>query len=148
MFYHRLNGHEFEQTPGDGEGQGGLGCCSPWGCKELDTTEWLKWTEPFSSPGNLPNPGTKPRSFALQADSLPAEPQGKPENTGVGSLFLLQPIFLTQEWYWSLLHCRQILYQLSYQRSPSWAKNELIKTLFFVQACFKVLTSLWALILN
>ena len=40
-WYHRLNGHEFEQTPGDGEGQGSLECCSPWGCKELDTTEWL-----------------------------------------------------------------------------------------------------------
>ena len=33
------NGHEFEQTPGDGEGQGSLACCSPWGHKELDTTE-------------------------------------------------------------------------------------------------------------
>ena len=34
--HHRLNGHEFEQAPGVGEGQGGLACCSPWGCKELD----------------------------------------------------------------------------------------------------------------
>ena len=38
---HRLNGHEFEQTPGDSEGQGSLACCSPWGHKELDTTKWL-----------------------------------------------------------------------------------------------------------
>ena len=38
---HRLNGHEFEQTPGDGEGQGSLACCSPWGLKELDMTERL-----------------------------------------------------------------------------------------------------------
>ena len=38
---HQLNGHEFEQTPGDGEGQAGLACCSPWGCKELDMTEQL-----------------------------------------------------------------------------------------------------------
>ena len=36
--HHRLNGHEFEQTPGDSEGQGSLECCSPWGHKELDTT--------------------------------------------------------------------------------------------------------------
>ena len=36
---HRLNGHEFEQGPGDGEGQGSLACCSPWGHKELDTTK-------------------------------------------------------------------------------------------------------------
>ena len=37
-WHHRLNGHEFEQTLGDGEGQGRLACCSPWSCKELDTT--------------------------------------------------------------------------------------------------------------
>ena len=37
--HHQLNGHEFEQTPGDGEGQESLTCCSPRGCKELDTTE-------------------------------------------------------------------------------------------------------------
>ena len=40
-WHHRLNGHEFEQTPGDSEGQGSLACCSPWGHKELDTTEGL-----------------------------------------------------------------------------------------------------------
>ena len=39
---HRRNGHEFEQALGDTEGQGSLACCSPWGCKELDTTEGLK----------------------------------------------------------------------------------------------------------
>ena len=38
---HQLNGHEFEQARGDSEGQGSLGCCSPWGCKESDTTERL-----------------------------------------------------------------------------------------------------------
>ena len=36
--HHQLNGHEFEQTPGDSGGQGSLVCCSSWGCKELDTT--------------------------------------------------------------------------------------------------------------
>ena len=44
---HRLNGLEFEQTPGNGEGQGSLASCSPWGCKELDMTEQLNWTELF-----------------------------------------------------------------------------------------------------
>ena len=39
--HHQLNGHEFEQAPGDGKGQGGLMCCSPWGYKELNTTEQL-----------------------------------------------------------------------------------------------------------
>ena len=39
---HRLYGHEFEQAPGVGDGQGGLACCSPWGChKESDSTEQL-----------------------------------------------------------------------------------------------------------
>ena len=38
-WHHRLNGHEFEQTLGDSEGQGSLASCSPWGCKELDMTE-------------------------------------------------------------------------------------------------------------
>ena len=46
---HRLNGHEFEQTPGVGDGQGGLACYSPWSCKESDTTEWLNWTELISN---------------------------------------------------------------------------------------------------
>ena len=36
---HRLNGHEFAQAPGVGNGQGSLACCSLWGCKELDTTK-------------------------------------------------------------------------------------------------------------
>jgi len=53
-----------------------------------------------------------------QVDSLTYEPSGKPKNTGVGSLALLQGIFLTQESNRCLLHCRQILYQLSYQGSP------------------------------
>ena len=42
-WHHRLEGHEFEQAPGDGNGQGSLGYCSPWGHTELDTTEWLNW---------------------------------------------------------------------------------------------------------
>ena len=41
-WHHQLNGHEFEQAPGDGEGQGSLACCSPWGHKESDTAEQLK----------------------------------------------------------------------------------------------------------
>ena len=44
-WHHRLEGHEFEQAPGVGDGQGSLACCSQWGYKELDTTEWLNWTE-------------------------------------------------------------------------------------------------------
>ena len=40
-WHHRLDGHEFEQALGAGDGQGSLACCSPWGCKESDTTEGL-----------------------------------------------------------------------------------------------------------
>ena len=43
-WHHRLNGHEFEWTPGVGDGQGGLACCDSWGRKESDTTERLNWT--------------------------------------------------------------------------------------------------------
>ena len=80
---------------------------------------WSGWPSP--SPGDLPNPGIEPRSLTLQADSLPAEPQGKPKNTGVGSLSHPIPspggIFPTQESNRGLLHCRRILYQLSYEGS-------------------------------
>ena len=44
-WHHRLDGHEFEWTPGVGHGQGGLVSCNPWGSKESDTTERLNWTE-------------------------------------------------------------------------------------------------------
>ena len=72
----------------------------------------------FPSPGGLPNSEIEPRSPTLQVDSFPAEPQGKLKNTGVGSLPLLQQIFLTQESNWGHPHCRWILYQLTYEGSP------------------------------
>ena len=49
-WHHQFNGHEFEQTLGDSEGQGSLACCRPWGYKESDRTEWLNWTEPLGKP--------------------------------------------------------------------------------------------------
>ena len=62
-WHHQLDRHEFEQALGVGDGQGSLVCCSPWGCKELDMTEWLNWlidfflymcniSFPFTSPLN------------------------------------------------------------------------------------------------
>ena len=42
---HWVNGYEFEQAPGVGDGQGSLACCSPWGWKKSDMTEWLNWTD-------------------------------------------------------------------------------------------------------
>ena len=100
-----------------------------WKWKLLSCVHSL-WPQELYSPWNSPgqntgvgslyllqgsNPGLKPRSPALQADSSPAESQGKPRNTRVGSLSILQWTFLTQELNLSLLHRRQILYQLSYQ---------------------------------
>ena len=70
------------------------------------------------SPGHLPNPGIEARSPTLQEESLPSVPPGKPKNTGVGSLSLLQGLFPTQESNPGLPHCRQLLYQLSYQYLP------------------------------
>ena len=82
--------------------------------------EWI--TLPFSRGSS--QPGIEPRSPSLPVDSLPAEPQGKPTNTGVGSPSLLQWIFPTQKSKRGLLHCRQILSQVSYQGSPSVPKRQ------------------------
>ena len=68
--------------------------------------------------GDLPNSGIKPRSPALQVVSLPSEPRRKSNNSRIGSLSIFQGNFPTQELKWSLLHHRQILYQLSYPGSP------------------------------
>ena len=70
----------------------------------------LEWVVMPSSRGS-----SQPRSPTLQEVSLPSEPPVKPKNTGVGSLSLLQGIFLIQESNLSLLHCTQILHQLRYQ---------------------------------
>ena len=82
----------------------------PWGFSRQEYRSGLPWPPPR----DLPNPGIKPRSPVLQADSLPYEPLKKPKNTGVGTLSLLQGIFSTQESNQGLLHYRQIIYQLSY----------------------------------
>ena len=96
---------------------------APWTVQSVGFSRpesWRGW--PFPSPGDLPNPGMEPRLPTLQEGSSPAEPPGKTKNTGVGSLSLLQLIFPTQESNWGLPHCRQILYQLSYQGSPGLLK--------------------------
>ena len=87
--------------------------CTVHGILQARILEWVAF--PFSK--DHPNPGIKPTSPALQADSLPAEPQGKPKNTGVEPIpspaDLLDPGIEP-----GLLHCRRILYQLSYPRMP------------------------------
>ena len=77
----------------------------------------LEWVAYLFSSGSS-DPGIELGSPALQADSLPAEPPGKPKNTRVGRLSFLQRTFQSQESNGLLPHCRQILYQLSHQGSP------------------------------
>ena len=103
----------------DSESRSVVSLCIPidytvHGILQARILEWV--TFPFSR--DLPNLEIEPRSLTLQSESLPAEPQGKPKNTGLGSLSLPQWIFLTQGSKQSLLHCRWILYLLSYMGSP------------------------------
>ena len=87
---------------------------------------------PLPSPGGLANPEIKPRSPALQVDSLAAEPPGKPKNTVVGSLSLFQWILWTQELNQGLLHCRWILYQLNYQESLLYVGHTTFNLIFLL----------------
>ena len=84
---------------------------APWSMRILQA-RILEWVAMPSSRGN-----PRPRSLALQAESLPSKSPGKPKNTGVGSLSLLQGTFPSQELIQGLQLCRQILYQLSYHGS-------------------------------
>ena len=86
----------------------------PWGFSRQEHCSGL----PCPPPGDLCNSGIEPKSPPLQVDSVPAEPPGKPKNTGVGSLSLIQGNFPTQESKWGLLPCRQSLCQLSHQGRP------------------------------
>ena len=70
-WHHRLNGREFEWTPGVGDGQGGLACCDSWGRKESDTTERLNWTELKDT--KLKDTPKFNRIITLGMDSLRAE---------------------------------------------------------------------------
>ena len=97
-----------------------LTLCNPW-------TIYSAWNSPSQNTGvgsfSLLQGNSQPRDRTqisrIALDSLPAESQWKPKNTGVDSLSILQGIFLTEESMWGLLHCRRILYQLSRQGSPT-----------------------------
>ena len=98
---------------------------TPWTIQSMAFSRQECWSgQTFPSQEDLPNPRIEPRSPTLQADTLPAEPQGKPKNTELGSLSLLQQLFSPQESNQGLLHCRWILYQLSYQGSPSYTPSK------------------------
>ena len=101
-----------------------LTLCDPMDCSPPDSSvhgilqaKILEWVAMPSLRGSS-QPRIEPMSPPLQADSLLSEPPGKPKNTGVGSLYLLQGIFTTQKLNWGHLHFRWILYHLSYQGSP------------------------------
>ena len=87
----------------------------------------LEWVAFSPSPGDLLIPGIEPRSPTLQVILYQLSQQGKPKNTGMGSISLLQQIFLTQELNQGLLHCRRILYQLSYQGSQLGTRGQAIR---------------------
>ena len=97
--------------------------CSPllwsWGFSRQEYWSGL----PGSPLGDLPNPGTEPRSPVLQADSLPSAPPEKPKNMGVGSLSLLQGNFPIQQLNQGLPHCRRFF--------TSWATREALKVTYF-----------------
>ena len=115
---------------------------SHFSCAQLFVTPWTVahqaplsmrfsrqeyWSElPCPPPGDLPNPGIKPSSPAL-LDSLLSKTPGKSKNR-VGSLSLLKGIFPTQELNWSLLHCRQILYQRATREAPHMCISSVVKS--------------------
>ena len=115
-WHHWLNGHEFEQAPGIGDGQGSLACWSPWDRKDSDTIEWLNWTEALEESSESESHSVVSDSLQLHALYSPWNSPG--QNTGVGSLSLLQGIFPIQGSNLGLPHCRWILYQLSHKGSP------------------------------
>ena len=95
------------------------GLYSPWNSPDQNTGVGSHSLLHGILPSQELGPGLPHFSPTFQADSLPAEPPGKPKNTRVGSLSLLQQIFPTQELNQGLLHCRWIPYQLNYQGSHS-----------------------------
>ena len=99
-------------------GQPCLTLCDPMGYTvhgilQARILEWVAF--PISRGSSQPRDRTQ--VSALQVDSLPAESEGKPKITRVGSLSLFQGIFPTKDSKWVLLHCRRIVYQLSSQES-------------------------------
>ena len=106
-WHYRLNGHEFEWTPGVGDGQGSLACCNSWGHKESDTTDRLNWTELNALKDNP--------SSSMRQDSLPfKEVTSHCMNTPHFPLFthILMDIWVafTSWLLWIMLHWIQVWY--------------------------------------
>ena len=105
-WHHRLNGHEFEWTPGVGDGQGGLACCSSWGCKESDTSEateltaWLEKSD-WNTVVRLPN-----------SYHCPSASYSYPWVMGAPGAFLLA--FELECVYWHVTLCTCLCVQTQY----------------------------------
>ena len=118
--------------------------CDPWTVAhqvplsaEILQAKAMDWVAmPSSRASSQPRDLTQVSHIA--GNSLPSEPQGKPKNTGVSNLSLLQGIFTTQESNQSLLHCRWILYQLRYQGSP--LSIPIVNMLQISHACWLIAT--------
>ena len=102
----------------------------PWGFSRQEYLEWVA----VPSSRELSNPGIEPRSPTLQADSLPSESSGKPKNTRVGSLSLLQGIFPTQESNRGLLHCSRFFTSWT-TRESYWTNKNAKKCIMIYHKC-------------
>ena len=114
-WHHQLNGHEFEQAPGVGDGQRSLACCSPCGRKESDTTEQLSWTELCLSlhwEERLFEDIVRRQFSAVQKESSHQEPISQhldlelaaPRTVRNKFLFLSHPVYAVLSWQPELLH--------------------------------------------
>ena len=90
-WHHRLDGQEFEQAPGAGDGRGNLVCCSSWNHKESDTTEWLN-NKNAAWPVLVPRPGIELAPSALEGRFLTTRLPGKSPFTTFISYFLLMQV--------------------------------------------------------
>ena len=124
-WHYQLSGQEFEQAPVVGEGQGSLVCCSPWGCKELDTTEWLNNKNACPCYRKKESENHSVVSDCLRPHGLYSPWNSPGQNTRVGSLSLLLGIFPTQGSNPGLPYCRQILYQLTTREAQEYWNGSL-----------------------
>ena len=112
----------------------------PWTIQFMEFSRPEYWSGySFTSPGDLPNPGIEPTSPILQADSWPAEPQGKPKNIGVGSLSLLQ--WSSQPRNWARVSCIAGGFFISWADKEGSYEGSLIAHKFFLTSPYFSLPS-------
>ena len=112
-WHHRLDGREFEWTPGDGDGQGGLSCCDSWGRKESDMTERLNWTE-LKQYTSLSLPKPQRLIFTKQSHSTNTFLFFSFWNVSNNTLIWIS-FFLYHELYWNIWRYLSFIHRL-----PRW----------------------------